>query len=204
VKPDQRDRILAAIDKASSQLNGIDLETSMATANRLFGRLAERTAQMQTREQIVEAFDDFPDVSLKDEMLIRAACRYAPQLLRIAAAGLAEIAKEEFPQIPGGGRPHALNEDEANDVCEYIGARLPKMLFPNAVLLASRRFNVSKRTIERAWSERLEPRDQTVEPTFSEVRDVVKGFVTQLESAEPTTELKAQDQLHGNTRTQKN
>jgi hypothetical protein len=182
-------------------LNGIDLETSMATASRMFARLAELTAQLQTREQIVEIFDSSPDVSLKDEMLIRAACRYAPQLFRVGSAALAEMAKKESSRIPGGGRPLALRPHEARDVCDFIGVLLPKTSFPNAILRASQRFGVSKRTIERVWSERLEPQDQGVEPAFPEVLDAVKGFVTELRATEPANEQRAKDQPHGNTPT---
>jgi hypothetical protein len=195
VKPDQRDRILAAIDKASDKLNGIDLETSMATASRMFARLAELTAQLQTREQIVEIFNSSPDVSFKDEMLIRTACRYAPELFRIGGTALADIAKKEFPRAPGGGRPTALSSETAGQVCKYILGLLLETSVTNAILRASQRFNVSKRTIERVWAERLEPRNQAVEPTFPEVLDAVKGFVAEVQSTEP----KAHDQPHSNT-----
>jgi len=198
MKPEQRDRILIAIDKASIRLNGIDLQTSMATATRMFSGLAALTARMQTREQIIEIFNSFPDASLSEELMITAVCQYLPQLLRIGGTALAEMAKKESPRLPGGGRPLALRAEEVGQVCKYIGGLLPDTSYANAILRASQKFNVSERTIERVWSERLEPRDEALEPTFPEVLNAVKGFVADLESDNPTTELKSQDQLNDN------
>jgi len=181
MKADQRDRVWAAMDVAALKISGMDLEHSMAEGHRIFARLAELAAQMKTREQLTEMFDNLPDLSFKEEALLRVGCRFAPQLLRLGAAAVAETAKQTLPQAPGG-RSRALSREEERQVCKFIGELLVhETSFKGAIFRASQRFDVSQRTIERVWSHRLRLRENISDPSFQDVVNALRESLDEKE-----------------------
>jgi hypothetical protein len=183
MKPDQRDRIRKALDMAATKVSGMDLERSMAKGQEFFALLANLTALVKTREQLTEMFDNLPDLTFKEEALIRVGCRFAPHLLRLGLTAAAETAKKKLPQVPGG-RSRALSREEENQVCRLIGELLIYgTSLKDAIFRASQRFDVSRRTIERVWAQRLHLSEDNFEPTFPEVVSALRESLKETEQS---------------------
>jgi hypothetical protein len=183
MKPDQRDRIWKALDMAATKVSGMNLEQSVAKGQQFFALLADLTALVTTRAQIAEIFDNLPDLTFKEEALIRVGCRFAPQLLRLGLTAAAETGKKRLPQVPGG-RSRALSREEENQVCRLIGELLIYgTSLKDAISRASQRFDVSRRTIERVWAHRLQVSEDSFEPTFPEVVSALRKSLKETEQS---------------------
>jgi hypothetical protein len=106
LKDDQQERLISAANEASIAVNGIPLFEGIAECRRIFSKLAEKAGQVETREQVKAMLDKSPDLSFKDELLVRTVCKFAPHLVRVALKVIAQQAIRDLPQAPAGGRPH--------------------------------------------------------------------------------------------------
>jgi hypothetical protein len=176
--PEQRDRILAAVDQLSVEMNGIGMVESLSEAHRIFSRLADITAQMKTREQVNTLVDSFENLSWKDEKLTISACRYGKPLFRIAMMALAAQVKDEFPRPPVG-RNRLFGPAGEIDVCQRVGKFvMQKVELKDAFLRVSQQFGVSPRTIRRIWEDRDEIAAESRDPDFSTTLAAVKGLLS--------------------------
>src|SRR5947209_7402897 len=154
MSPDQRDRIIAAMDSAARNINGISLIESMQKAHILFTRLASDIEEFQTKEQLVSYLDNCENLNWADEQLLISTCRFAPQLLRLGTRIFAAKASEEF-EPARDGRPDLLSGRQKRKVCHLVGQLLEQgHELGEAIEVARVRFDVSKHTIERVWTER--------------------------------------------------
>jgi hypothetical protein len=178
MNPEQRDRILAAVNQLCIDINGIGMIESMSEAHRIFARLADIAGQIKTREQVITLFDSFEDLSWQDEKLTISACKYGRPLFRIAVMAIAAQVKDEFPRPPVG-RNRLFKPDEEIDVCQRIGKFVvQKVELKDAFLRVSQQFGVSPRTIRRVWEDRDEIAAETRDPDFNTTLKAVKGLLS--------------------------
>lgn len=177
MNPKQKKRILSAIEHASLAVNKVSFEESMLDAHRIFTRMAECIEDIKTQEQLAETLTAIPDLSPREEFMVKAAFKFAPQLLRLGLKSLAIHAEAELPG-PSGGRQPALTHEEERRICSGIGNLIAqKVSVEDSQRRAAQKFGISLRTVARVWSRRDKIMEGTEEPTFTDALSAVKGLL---------------------------
>jgi hypothetical protein len=174
MRPELRDRILAAADEASRKLGADTFEQGVEMAYRLSASVTELLDKIRTREQFAAVLDGMPDLPVGKEGLAAAAFRMIPEFISTQMREHASTWLKELPGTPTGRR-RALRSTEQAAVCRYMGTLLGEGVdCKTCKKRAAQRFGVGVRTIERAWARRAVLATEFAEPDFAEVMDYLK------------------------------
>jgi len=154
MRAETKERILAALETSFRVAGAENLEQGMALCSRLFESLYRAFEPLKNRKTISAWFDQVPEPGPEDEAMLVACCEMLPTLLRMNVQAFAEELSKTMPHAPGG-RPQALSPDAQKEICKFIGQLHSEGVeLREAKKRASRKWDVSVRTVQRLWSTR--------------------------------------------------
>jgi hypothetical protein len=173
---DQQERLYKAVNSVSLRLNNVELFEGITQCRQILLKYAEAASKIETRKLAQEIFDEAPNLSWKEEIFFRMACKYAPQLLRSGLKSFLISTLKDLP-APSGGRPRLLTDtEERAQVCDHISILSRKGVpLRDCYVRAGQKYTISERQAQRIWNERDSP--TALDPTFEEVRAATARFI---------------------------
>ena len=164
MRTETKDRIIAALERAFKTAGAESLEQGMALCSSVFGGLYRITEPLKSREVISAWFDQVPDPSAEEEAMLVACFEMLPTLIRMAVQGFADDLARQLPHPPGG-RPQTLSPGAQKEICAFIGQlHAQGVELREAKKRAARKWDVSVRTVQRAWSTRSASAERKFDP----------------------------------------
>ena len=156
MKKEVCDQLISECEQ-SFQKMGLDFYEVMKKAPEVVERwkkyyaVAQRVwSNSSSRKELTAALLAGPDPNPEEFERWLAFIRILPHFLRSSLQGIAKT----LPPSPGG-RPRELTPQECMQVCLLIGQLFGQGVeLPDAQKRMARRYDVSLRTIQRAWQER--------------------------------------------------
>jgi hypothetical protein len=156
VKKEICDQLISECEQ-SFQKMGLDLYAVMKKAPEVVERwkkyypVAQKVwSNSRSREDLSAALLAGPDPNPEELETWLAFMRTLPHFLRGSLQGIAK----SLPPSPGG-RPRELTPQECIEVCLQIGQLYGQgVALPDAQKRMAKRYNVSLRTVQRAWQHR--------------------------------------------------
>jgi hypothetical protein len=149
-----QDRLLARVEELSLWAGSRSYEEGMEHVLRLLELLQKDISVIKTRDELRQVLEKLEDPTRFQERLILGVLKYMPQILRVWAKQLSEVAEDQLP-APPGGRPK-VDIQLQEQIVNYIA----KLRFVDALSMeqskerAALRFDVSATTIQRVWDDR--------------------------------------------------
>jgi hypothetical protein len=149
-----RERMIAALEKAFCEAGSESYEDGIKVATKLTNWLSNGLRSIQTIEQLRQTLDSCEPISKAEEKLALFALEHMPSLVRVGLKLAAKKAAATLPPPPSG-RPSALDASGKEAVLDYIAELIRKGASMEAAKLrAAQKFNCSKRTVQRLWTNR--------------------------------------------------
>jgi hypothetical protein len=162
-----REKMVLALENAVRVAGARDYEEGMKQAKKLIDFADNGIQSIQTIEGLRKTLDSCLPTSKSEEKVVLLAIKLLPQLLRVGLKMAAKKAVSALPPPPAG-RPRVTTANKTQEVLIFISELHRKgCSLKVAKGRASRRFEISLRTIERLWSNRGSVHED--EPTFKEV-----------------------------------
>lgn len=153
LKAEQRDKFLSEIDDLARWAGASDFEEAAQLFKRLCVAFLTKLEPMQTREDFKNLLDGLPDLTFKDELMMKGLFRTFPQVLRYGLKQLANKAEKELPAPPTGRPP--INYDTRAEIVTFIGQlNMRGTALEVCKKRAAQRFCCGVATVERIWIER--------------------------------------------------
>jgi hypothetical protein len=168
-----RERLVLAVENAIRVSGAKNYEAGMKQALKLIEFVHTGIRSIQTIDDLRTTLDSCLPMSKSEEKIAVLAISFLPQILRIGLKMAAQEAQRTLPALPGG-RPRAITAIETAQVRDFVS----KLIREGSTLKAakdraSRKFVLSKRTIERIWSGRKAMPEN--EPT---IKDALRYITT--------------------------
>lgn len=173
--------VIECIERILPQVGIPTLEDAGVAIQRV-AEVLNRIPPFCNRERLKEELAKI-EVSVADDMLIRAATENFPGLAVALFEEALPLMRKEFPVI-NAGRPKSLTSEQQRAVCEYVGKLYSEGLeIKIAKQRAAQKFDVSVSTINRAWAGRKKGH----KPSIKEVVDILKARQTENKKALPAS-----------------
>jgi hypothetical protein len=162
-----REKFVRALEESFCKAGANSYEDGINSASKIVNFVAASINEIHTKDALRAMLDALPPISRKEEMTVLLATKLLPQLLRIIMKGALMKAQKTLPPPPGG-RPLSLPPERREELLDFV-ASLNRRGFsmPNAKRRASAHFQISLRTVERLWLNRMTPNE--TEPTLESV-----------------------------------
>lgn len=172
MKPETRDRLLAAIDNAFARLTQFStIESVTQWLWEFSGRVHRKMEHIRTREQITALLDAEPEPSASKLWALESVLQYAPFLLNRLVRKIATDAAKGLPGSPSGPKP-VVDDSQKQAICQYIGDLYAAgVSLTNAQKRAAMRWNMSLRSIQRIWAERGSESKMSIEDAERTARE---------------------------------
>lgn len=152
MRPETRDRLLAAIDNATAKLTQFsNIESVAHWLWEFSGRIHRKLENVRTREQIAALLDAEPEPSPTSISMFESIVTFAPFLLNRIVRKVAKESVRGLPENPPD--PKRVTEPFQNiAICQFIGGLLAKGVSTrDAQRRAVDKWQIGFRSVERIW-----------------------------------------------------
>ncbi len=154
MKPETRDKLLAAMDSAVQEQGIESFDAAIAKLHMLAEKAMDALAPYTTRIQIEEHLNTLEEPSAGDTAMILTALKLGPKLASFFMAKVMKDAKSSMSTLTMG-RPVAANPEEEIAVVDFVAEVFKKRASLRAAKLrAAQQFGLSTRTVSRIWKNR--------------------------------------------------
>ena len=179
----KQERMVTAIERTLRAIGTKDYETGIKQAARIVEYAKDAIAfvegvlpSIQSIEGLCQEIDWKLQVSPEQEDLVLFIMEHFLEIMRVAIEILADRAASGLPH-PNVGRPPAFTASQSREILDSISKAIRDGLSISvAKLRASQKYDCSKRSIDRLWSNRA-----SVPKNDLSVEIVVKQFLNEID-----------------------
>jgi hypothetical protein len=157
MRPEFKEQLLASLDSAAQCAGTASYEAGMVQLSTLLDKLQGWVSRMRTKEDLAALLDELAEEpTTEDEIYTIGLLQGLPSIMRELFTNQVPRLAESLPP-PRTGRKHVLTLEQRILIRDYI-SELHRMGTPlqTSKKRAAQRFGVGVRSVERAWSKRME------------------------------------------------